>query len=231
MKHSLYREKSQSFNFTVAKSLHIQGLGQWWCKCDSGEKTPVKLDGGIIELWGCFMWLSYTPAREKYQCTLQRHAIPSGPVICVEEDSFSSRILILNMHGSDCVPGLFDVQGRASNAGLCGFPPQSLRWRKLGKVQKLKEEMVTSQVTDLGYCQRVASPKWQNLHIFTCFCGGVQPCRHFWLYPSLLEMLEIFVSFHIISLLESSSPEKFKVCRADHSSSLILLTWDCFEPC
>lgn len=42
-------------------------------------------------------------------CILQRHAEPSGSLIRVEEDSFSRWILILNMHGSHCIPGLFDV--------------------------------------------------------------------------------------------------------------------------
>lgn len=36
-------------------------------------------------------------------CILYRYAIPSGSVICEEEDSFSSGILILNMHGSYCM--------------------------------------------------------------------------------------------------------------------------------
>lgn len=81
--------------------------------------------------------INYTPAREKYRCILQRHATPPGSVICVEEDSFSSRILILNKHGSCCIPDLFEVQGRAGTAGLCGFPSTVTRpkpeWEKKGE--------------------------------------------------------------------------------------------------
>lgn len=53
-----------------------------------------------------------------FECILHRHTIPSGSVICEEEDSFSSRILILNMHGSYCMSAcLKSKEERVLSAG------------------------------------------------------------------------------------------------------------------
>lgn len=217
MKYSLYHEKSQSFNLTVAKSLHIQGLGQWWCKCDSGEKNSSQT--GWWNYWavGLFHVTQLHTCQGEIPLYSAEACDPFWPSnMCGRGFIFQQDIDPEHAWKWLCTGPVW-CPGKSQQCWPVWFSPlQSLCWRKLGKVQRLKEEMVTSQVTDLGYCQRVASPKWQNLHIFTCFCGGVQPCRYFWLNPSLLEMLEIFVSFHIIFLFESSSAKNVAsvLCRS-----------------
>lgn len=91
--------------------------------CDDVRRAVVKTSSGNLALQAVSGHLHRTQRPEKPHC------IWTGPGPCCLSNMCGRkfiyrRILILNMHGSYCMPALFDVRGSAATTGLAGvfFP-------------------------------------------------------------------------------------------------------------